>query len=332
MTGIKHEKLTRDIISDPSTQVHQKLRKFSSKLPNELAWFFDEEAESDVPPGGLPAYLTQVISSQLDADRCDYLLRDSHATGTDYGRYDLDWLLSHVQPQEDGRRFYLTRKALSATEAYVFARFRMYRTVYFHKTTRSAEVMFKLLFQRVQEKLGGSPTLDEAHRFLPDLPRSVLAVLTGQLSLDWYTRIDEHSITEFLKACSDAADPILKELGGGLVHRELFKVIDVTDAPRARVGSFTAAVHEHLQGEQLRDYCFIDDSPADTHYEPYDPDVAKPTEQIYVENAAGQPREISELSRTVAQLREQHELVRYYFPERLRPGIEAIAKKKLKKE
>jgi HD superfamily phosphohydrolase len=98
VTGIKHEKFTRDIISDPATQVCQKLRKFSRQLPRDLAQFFDEEADSREPPADLPPYLTQVISSQLDADRCDYLLRDSYATGTDYGRYDLEWLLSHIQP------------------------------------------------------------------------------------------------------------------------------------------------------------------------------------------------------------------------------------------
>jgi HD superfamily phosphohydrolase len=332
VTGIKHEKLTRDIISDPSTQVHQKLRRFSSKLPNELAWFFGEEAESDVPPGGLPPYLIQVISSQLDADRCDYLLRDSHATGTDYGRYDLDWLLSHIQPQEDGRRFYLTNKALSATEAYVFARFRMYRTVYFHKTTRSAEVMLKLLFQRVRDLVGNPTALDDARRLLPDAPRSVLAAFTGQLTLDWYTRIDEHSITEFLKACSEAEDPVLKELGGGLVHRKLYKVIDATNMPGDSVGEFRAAVNSRLQSEPHSGYLFIHDSPTDTPYEPYIPDADKPAELIFVENELGKPQELTTLSDTVDQLRKRYKLLRYYFPERFRKDLEAIARQNLRRE
>jgi HD superfamily phosphohydrolase len=331
VTGTRHEVFTGQIISDPGTQVHQRLRQFDENLPSELAWFFNEDADATQPPGGLPLYLTQVISSQLDADRCDYLLRDSYATGTDYGRYDLDWLLSHLQPQADGRRFYLTAKALAAAEAYVFARFRMYRTVYFHKTTRAAEVMLKLLFQRFRELLGKTPSFNKARKLLPDAPRSVLMAFAGQMTLDCYTRIDEHSITEFLKACSEAADPVLKELGGGIIHRELFKVIDVTDAPGGRIGAFTPAVQARLQKEPNSGYLFVDDSPADTPYKPYNPDAARPAEQIYVENADGQPEEISVQSRTVAELRDQYELVRYYFPERLRPDIEAIAARTLRR-
>jgi HD superfamily phosphohydrolase len=330
-TGIQHEALTREIITESSTQVHQRLRAYSANLPEQLAWFFDEDADVTAPPAGLPLYLTQVVSSQFDADRCDYLLRDSKATGTNYGEYDLEWLLSHVQPQPDGRRFYLSRKALSAAEAYVFARFHMYRMVYFHKTTRAAEVMLGLLFRRVRELLAGNASLDAAQKIVPDAPRSVLACFAGQPSIFWYTRIDEHAITEFLKACSDADDPVLKDLGGGIAHRELFKVIDATGVSPALVGDFTAAVRSRLQNEKDSEYLFAHDSPADMPYKPYDPDADKPAEQIFVEDAAGRPRELSTLSQTVEELRRQYELLRYYFPERLRREIEATAGQTLRK-
>jgi uncharacterized protein len=233
VTKLKHENFTHQIIADESTQVHQRLRSVDTSLPDRLKRFFSEgKEEGEATQVELPAYLTHVISSQLDADRCDYLLRDSYATGTNYGQYDLDWLLSHLQPQPDGRRFFLSRKALSAAEAYVFARFHMYRTVYFHKTTRAAEVMLRLVFQRLRE-------------------------------------------------------------------------------------------------QSLPDYFFSADSPADTPYKPYDPDAEKPTEQIFVEDAAGKPTEISILSPTVDQLRKRYELVRYYFPARLRNTVREIAKSTL---
>lgn len=331
VTGIRHERFTREIIADPSTQVHQRLRAFDGKLPEHLTQFFTEEADGGANPAGLPPYLTHVISSQLDADRCDYLLRDSYATGTDYGRYDLEWLLSHLLPQEDGHRFYLSRKALSAAEAYVFARFHMYRTVYFHKTTRAAEVMLKLLFQRVKELLGSTPTEEDARKLVPDAPRAVLKAFTGQLPLEWYTKLDEHAITEFLKGCAESADSVVRDLGVGIVERQLYKVIDATGVSSGRVGDFTAAVQERLRNEPNPRYLFANDSPADIPYKPYDPDAEKPAEQIFVENVAGRPQEISAQSRTVAQLREQYELVRYYFPARLRTDLEGIARSTLQK-
>ena len=329
VTGIKHERYTKEIIENPDTQVNRVLREADSKLPEDLARLFAEEAEDGNSSSPVPPYLTHVISSQFDADRCDYLLRDSFATGTDYGRYDLEWLLSHVQPASDGRRFFLSRKALSAAEAYIFARFRMYRTVYFHKTTRAAEVMLKLLFKRCRELLGDSPSPEKAKELLPDAPRSVLALFTGQPALECYIRIDEHSITEFLKACSECVDPLIKELGSGIVDRQLYKVIDATTLSSARVGEFTAAVQSHLSGDPSREYLFVNDSPADTPYKPYDPDAKKPAEQIFVEDGAGKLKEISILSKTIRDLRDEYELARYYFPSRLRPDLEKIAKSTL---
>lgn len=89
------------------------------------------------------------ISSQLDADRIDYLLRDSHATGTKYGEFDLDWLLHslrvgevRVKGQRDSvRRLCFNGKAIHAIEEYIQAREFMYVQVYIHKATRAYEAL-----------------------------------------------------------------------------------------------------------------------------------------------------------------------------------------------
>jgi len=94
ITGESHEKRTLQIITDPSTEVNATLRQYSEGLPDRLKVFFDEDPEEERQEDvGIPVYLTQIVSSQFDADRSDYLLRDSYATGTDYGRFDLDWLI-----------------------------------------------------------------------------------------------------------------------------------------------------------------------------------------------------------------------------------------------
>src|SRR5262249_1839082 len=211
------ESYTRAIIQSDQTEVHQCLRAYDRDMPERLAQFFDDEDEPGA--GHVPPYLAQIVSGQLDADRCDYLLRDSHATGTNYGNYDLEWLISHVVPQADGKRFYLSRKALSATEAYVFARFHMYRTVYFHKTTRAAEVMLRLVFQRFKELLGGSTTKRAAAKIVPNAPRATLALHAGQMSLPEYLELDEHALSEFLKACARAQDKLLAGISAGLLNR-----------------------------------------------------------------------------------------------------------------
>lgn len=73
-----HEAWTRKIIVDDSTEINQKLKDFDELLPQRLANFLEGVPVEEVPP-----VLSQIVSSQLDVDRFDYLLRDSHATGTD---------------------------------------------------------------------------------------------------------------------------------------------------------------------------------------------------------------------------------------------------------
>jgi len=90
------------------------------------------------------------ISSQLDADRIDYLLRDSRATGTRYGDFDLDWLLHSLRvgkvrvkgrTDEVPRLCFSSRKAIHVIEEYIQAREFMYVQVYVHKTTRAYEAL-----------------------------------------------------------------------------------------------------------------------------------------------------------------------------------------------
>ena len=114
--------------------------------------------------------MTQIVSSQLDADRFDYLQRDSHATGADYGRFDWKWLIHHLDLDREQGRFYLNSKALAEAERYVFARYHMYRTVYFHKTSRAAEVMLRLIFKRFKQLVDlAGPGLD-VHAMVPGAP------------------------------------------------------------------------------------------------------------------------------------------------------------------
>ena len=101
VTGESHEARTVEIIQDPDTEVHKCLSEFDPKLPQTLAAFFDEDLEGSERDALIPPHLTQVVSSQLDADRFDYLLRDSYATGTQYGRFDANWLLQHLHLDDD---------------------------------------------------------------------------------------------------------------------------------------------------------------------------------------------------------------------------------------
>jgi uncharacterized protein len=329
ITNEKHEARTLEIILDDSTEVNACLRNHSDEMPKRLAIFFDENIEDNqLAAAGVPVFLTQVVSSQLDADRFDYLLRDSYATGTDYGSFDLRWLVHHLELDLEKGRFYLSRKALSAAEDYVFARYHMYRTVYFHKTTRAAEVMLKLIFARFRELAREAGSLAKAKGIAPEAPRSVIEAFTGKLTLGQYLALDDHSITEFLKGCARSKDEILRDLSAGVLNRCLFKAIDATEIPASSVGNFRVEAEGFLQSQKLDPkYSLVDDNPSDTPYRPYDPDAEKPATQIYVESQRGGQAEISTQSGAIETLKKEYTFLRYYCPEGIREPIAAIARK-----
>jgi HD superfamily phosphohydrolase len=264
----------------------------------------------------------------LDADRFDYLLRDSYSTGTDYGNFDIGWLIQHIFIDEDRRRFYLSRKAIMSAEAYVFARYHMYRTVYFHKTTRAAEVMLRLLFRRFKELLDAS---EQKANIVHGAPLSITKAFSEGMNLSDYLQLDDHTVTEFLKACQGSSDPVLKDLATGLLYRRLFKATDVTDSAERDVRdvvAFTEAAKDAIKSAGMDpEYYFADDSAGDTPYKPYDPDSDEPNTQIYVDKTI----ELSKLSDPVAQLKEKYSLLRYYYPLNVRESVEEVERKTLRR-
>jgi uncharacterized protein len=309
------------------------LRSHDPNLPETLRKFFDEDPESS-EEGALPKHFVQIVSSQLDADRFDYLLRDAHATGADYGRFDSRWIIQHILIDEGKNRLHLSNKAYIAAESYVFARYHMYRAVYFHKTTRAAEVMLKLMFRRYKDLIEKTTTLEEKKAIVASAPPAVFNAFSsaGNMPLADYLNLDDHSVTEFLKGCLVANDEPLQNLARGILNRKLFKAVDVTDAHAESIAEFVMACKEVLEKHPLGQASFQSDSPADTPYKPYDPDSDKPATQIYVENLLGKPQEFGTLSSAVQSLKSKYSLLRYYFPEDVREQVESLATQHLKKE
>ena len=329
VTGQRHEGYTRLIIQDEETEVHQRLRAFDRAMPEQLALFFDEDADEAALPA-VPGYLARIVAGQLDADRCDYLLRDSHATGTNYGRFDLAWMLAQLRPDPAHKRFYLTRKGLAAAETYLFARYHMYRTVYFHKTSRAAEVMLKLLFRRCGETIG-------ADRDEVGIPGAIKSAFGGQMSLTSYLETDDHTVTELMKACCRSRDRVLSSLASGLLHRRLYKCVDVSglvaEGRLAQIRAFSERMRALVAGRGLdADYCFVEDTASDTPYSPYAPDPEKPARQIFVEGEGGRVVEISQQSEALAHLRKTYTVMRYYFPASLREEAAKAATETLRRK
>src|SRR3954454_1242328 len=135
-----HERWTVQVIRDEHSEIGELLRSHSSDLPSKVASIIEGKFQ--------PAALAQLVSSQLDVDRMDYLLRDSLMTGAKYGIYDLEWIINALAIDEEGDRIYVAARGLYAVEEYLQARYYMFRQVYFHRTLRSAEAVLKSIIRR----------------------------------------------------------------------------------------------------------------------------------------------------------------------------------------
>src|SRR4029079_15091457 len=180
-SGIHHEQITRRVILDPESGVHQVLSAHDKKLPEMIVAFLECRPKR--------TFFCDIITSQLDADRFDYLLRDNLMTGARYGFYDLQWVLHALTIEPSCDRLAVDIKGISAVETYLQARFNMYRHVYFHKVVRSAEGMLKLALQRAK-RLAVQGRLDWPRR--EDGPYKGL--LGQEMSMGEFNELDDISI------------------------------------------------------------------------------------------------------------------------------------------
>lgn len=95
-------------------------------------------------------HLSKIVSGQLDVDRLDYLLRDSHYSGVSYGKYDLGRIIDQLAIVDN--KFVVLQGGYEAVEQLIFARYQMYQQVYFHKTKRAFELMLWKCGEILKEK------------------------------------------------------------------------------------------------------------------------------------------------------------------------------------
>jgi uncharacterized protein len=147
-----HEDFTAKILLDSSltpllTQVYAPLGITPAQVAGLVTGLFPAGTSSGFSDGGLdwtPA-LRAIVSGELDADRMDYLLRDSFFTGVNYGRYDIEWILQNVSvEQREGRAVMaLSKAAVFAFEDFLLSRYHMFLSVYYHHTSVSFDHMLR---------------------------------------------------------------------------------------------------------------------------------------------------------------------------------------------
>ena len=190
-----HEWYTEKIIIENS-DINRVLKKYQDNLPNLVAGVIN-----GTHPNTL---LKQLISSQIDADRMDYLLRDAHFSGTPYGYFDADRLL-RVMRVKDNNIVYKS-SGINCIENYVLGRFHMYGQVYYHPVSLGYEAMLTLFLRRMKdlylENYKFNFPIEEIEPFFLDKPCSVKE----------YVKLDDSIVFYYLMRSLNEKDYILNDL------------------------------------------------------------------------------------------------------------------------
>ena len=307
--GVHHEQMTMLSVTSNETGLNATLKSFSVELPERVAAIIEGTFK--------PAALAQLVSSQLDVDRMDYLLRDSLMTGAKYGLYDLEWIINALQIDQDADRIYVTARGLHAVEEYLQARYYMFRQVYFHRTLRSAEAVLRSALRRALELISQKKEVwcVAGSAFEKLLRREPLTIIE-------HLSMDDSDVIFHAKQWQQSADAVLRDLSCRFVNRRLFKAIDLDMPPDERADFLNDARTVVARAGFAPEYYFIEDRASDVpYYNYYTAGGVEP--HIYVEDGYARPviREISEVSEVVRALGRGYELHRICFPAEVKDEV-----------
>ncbi len=291
--SLDHEQFTKKIILE-DTNVNAVLSRVEPDFPKKVAQIIDKSYVDKL--------VVSMISSQIDADRMDYLLRDAYYTGVSYGQFDMERILRVMRPTED--QVVIKATGMHAVEDYIMSRYQMYWQVYFHPVTRSAEVILTKIFHRVKY------LYEQGYHFKMN-PTLLLSFFKGEVKLQDYLQLDESVINYYFQQWQYEDDEVLRDLSSRFVNRILFKYIQFK--PEKHMEKYEKLQNLFCEAGIDPDYYLVIDSSADLPYDVYR--AGEERIPIYLQMPSGEEKELSTHSVIVEAItgktREDHKI---YFP------------------
>lgn len=295
-----HEALTVQIICSPKTEIYQILNRVEAGFPEKVASVIQKKYPNP--------QVIQMISSQIDADRMDYLLRDAYFTGTEYGTFDLTRILQVIRPYQGGITFGMN--GMHAVEDYIVSRYQMYVQVYFHPTSRAMEVILEHLLQRAKEVYLENKEIFSNHSPL------LIPFLENHFTMDDYLRLDDGVLNTYFNHWLDESDSLLKDLSYRFLNRKPLKSCRFDKQNQEKLLQTMRSLVEKT-GFNPTYYTAVHSS-FDLPYDFYRPESNKQRTQIELQEKDGTLVELSKVSQLVEALAGQGQGdQRFYFPKEM---------------
>lgn len=209
IVNVHHEKLSRLIM--------QRMNKDLGGVLDTAIHIFDRSYPRH--------YLHQLVSSQLDVDRMDYLNRDSFFTGVSEGVIGYDRILQMLTVRDN--ELMVEEKGVHSVEKFIIARRLMYWQVYLHKTVLGAEMLLINILKRAKELASEGADLFATPTFKYFLYKNLTEddFLNDPQHLEKYCQLDDTDVSASIKVWQTHEDKILSELCKMLILRKLYKII-----------------------------------------------------------------------------------------------------------
>jgi HD superfamily phosphohydrolase len=301
---LPHEDWTLAAIEQEDSEIRKALT-VNGLNPDNVASPFRKETG-----GELPKYLRQIVSSQIDVDRMDYLVRDSHFAGVALGRVDIYYLINCLTIVEHDNMSLCSlgveEKGVKAYEGFALARQLMNRTVYFHRAVKVFEFMMEELLRHVIHHIEPMNTVPEVRAAIPPYLQAVARFCSSSMSSkdfvrqNWreYFALSEHHIWQLVTALATTESERLPSRAALLAHM----ILKREHLPYRQVRpEMEGVLREKLESDGYRrgeDYVLIDFST--TVYE-------RSKDQVFVMLGKKRVEEIAAMSEILAMLRDRAE-------------------------
>jgi hypothetical protein len=213
-------------------------------------------------------FFHQLVSSQLDIDRLDYLQRDCYFTGVSEGTIGADRIIKMLDIVDE--RIVVEEKAIYSIESFLSARRFMYWQVYLHKTTISTEEMLIQIIKRAREVALQGKELFATPELLKFIKQSVQLedFECDESCLHAFASIDDYDIWGAIKMWTNHPDKVLSTISRMLLERKIFKVILSTDKPDPElvITLRKQIMHQYQLTQQEAEYFIIQGSTSNAAY------------------------------------------------------------------
>ena len=206
VTGISHEEISLKFMEALNEE-------FGGKLSLAIQIFKNEYKRK---------FLHQLISSQLDMDRLDYLKRDSFYTGVSEGNINSERLITMLNVKGDC--LVVEEKGIYSVEKFIVARRLMYWQVYLHKTGLVAENILVKVLKRAKELVASGKEIPASSALKYFLENPVTDKNFTSNVLDTFSKLDDYDVLSAIKEWTNCDDKVLSFLSKALIDRKLFKI------------------------------------------------------------------------------------------------------------